>query len=287
MASLLTSDEARFSQMGTPGPNSQARPSGADPNLDSLHEWLMLGAREKARSVTILTAGLPVRTVLEIGCGTGAVLEQLDQAGFADRYYAAEPSTDLYRYLLARGAITRLAPGDADNATIAESRLSGEHYDLCILSHVLEHVDEPATLLADALALSDYLLVEVPIGGTWIGNLRAKVKTAITRVPRHNNAAGHAQFFSRNDMHRLAEWCGGEVVRSRAYVPYDQMRKATQTGSLHRRAYARLLWSLSHLIGERIWAHSYYCHYALLIRRKNSIPAGERSNWNKSYFDGR
>ena len=287
MASTMTNEVVSPPRPESPASSPASPAPMRDPDLDHLHEWLTLGAREKARSVTMLTDGIPIRTLLEIGSGTGALLEQLDQVEFASRYFAAEPSTDLYRYMIDHGAISRLSPGDTDNATIAESRLSDGHYDLCILSHVLEHVDEPAALLADALSLTDYLLVEVPIGGTWLGNARAKVKTAITRVPRHNNAAGHSQFFSRTDMNRLAGWCGGEVVGRRAYVPYAQMRRAMQTGSLHRRAYARLLWTISHLVGERIWAASYYCHYALLIRRKSVIPSAEKSNWNRTYFDGR
>ena len=43
------------------------------------NEWLRLGAREKARSVQLLTQGLDIRTLLEVGAGTGAILKELDE----------------------------------------------------------------------------------------------------------------------------------------------------------------------------------------------------------------
>lgn len=56
--------------------------------LSDLDDWCTLGAREKALSVVTLAADLGIRDVLEIGCGTGAVLAELDDLAFGDRYWA-------------------------------------------------------------------------------------------------------------------------------------------------------------------------------------------------------
>lgn len=88
--------------------------------LEHLHQWRLVGALEKANSIMLLTRGLNIRTVLEIGSGTGAVLEQLDAKGYAEEYYAIEPSEEAHRYMRDRNRISRLVA--SDTATLEKSR---------------------------------------------------------------------------------------------------------------------------------------------------------------------
>ncbi len=248
------------------------------------HEYLRIGASEKARSICLLTDGLNIRSLFEIGCGTGAILERLDQVGFGERYYAIEPSIEMYTYLMKHGNITRLV--DAEAVTLEASRFRTHHFDLAILSHVLEHLEDPAALLIGALRVADYVLVEVPLEGNWCGNLRASIKTHITKIPRYNNSVGHIQFFSRADVDRFVRWCGGEVFRERLYNPITRPYWDYQmaVGTMRQRGYVLLTWALARLIGEQRWARFYHGHYAALVRRRPSIDDDERTRWTPVYY---
>lgn len=246
--------------------------------VEAQHEWLMIGAEEKARSVVQLAEGISISSILDIGAGTGAVLIHLDRLAFADKYYALEPSTTELAYLLDSVKPSRLV--EAEATVLDASSFRTRHFDLAVLSHVLEHLDAPAKLLSAALNIADYVLVEVPLEGSVGGNVRAGAKKTITHRPRHNNSAGHVQFFSSGDIESLVHWCGGEIVRSRYYVP----RYHPKTNSRLRRAYFGVTEKLSALVGNDLWSKLYYGHYAVLVRNRPEIPTDERKGWGSMYF---
>jgi len=254
----------------------------SEDGLSREHEWLGIGAIEKARSVRLLTRDLPIRSVLEIGCGTGALLEELDRGGFAERFYALEPSTSMYHHMRQRNAISRLV--DAQSTTLAQSKFSDQRFDLAILSHVLEHVEAPAALLAEALGVAEYVLAEVPLEGNLSGNLRAEVRTRLTGHIRQNNAAGHIQFFSTTDVHRLVQWCGGEVIRRRLYVPRPQLRYLLSRGAPARRVYSAVLLGMAALLGDRVSSAVHHGHYAVLARTRGQLSECDRTRHTPLYY---
>ncbi len=145
------------------------------------------------------------------------MLNYLEQSDFADDYYALEPSEAELAYMLKNARPSRLREAEAE--TLENSSFARRHFDLAILSHVLEHVDAPASLLSNAMATAEHLIVEVPLDGTKSGNLRAWVKRTLTGIPRHNNSAGHIQFFSMDKLDALVHFCGGQVIGRRLYLP--------------------------------------------------------------------
>jgi SAM-dependent methyltransferase len=133
-------------------------------SLPSHDVWAQLGAIEKANSVVELAGGLPRNDVLEVGCGTGAVLFELLRRGFAMRYWGCEPAPELCSY-----AQHKIAPGvpiQIACATLDANPFPGQRFDLIYLSHVIEHVHDPASLIIQALTLSDQVIVEVPLEGS-------------------------------------------------------------------------------------------------------------------------
>jgi SAM-dependent methyltransferase len=249
--------------------------------LEAENEWLKLGAIDKAESIIALTQGLSIRSVLEIGSGTGALLNRLDGLEFAERYYAVEPSIEMFNLMMERAKPTRLV--DAEATTIQESRLSRQQYDLAILCHVLEHLEAPSDLLSDVIKLAEYVVVEVPLDGSISGDIRAAIKARMSGRPRHNNAAGHIQFFSKREVESLVHWCGGEVIRSRLYLPTQRLNQPHLQSS-QKRIYHRLTTTLSKLVGSYIWANVYHGHYAVLVKRRAAIAADERTQWTSVYY---
>lgn len=250
-------------------------------STETEHAWLAFGAPDKAESVIRLTSGLSIDTVLEIGSGTGALLGQLDRRAFGRAYYALEPSAAMHRYMTEVTKPSRLV--DAEAATLDRSRFRHERFDLAILSHVLEHVADPARLLTEAMAVAGHVVVEVPLDGSPLGNVRARLRTRLTGVPRHNNASGHIQFFSTRGVHDLVRWCGGEIVGSRLYSPRQGLRQPTGV-SLPGRLYFETMKLLRALVGKERWARLYHGHYAVLVRRAPAVPASERTRWVDVYY---
>jgi hypothetical protein len=132
---------------------------------------------------------------------------------------------------------------------------------------VLEHVDEPAELLAGALARGTHVIAEVPLEATPLGRLRMRVKEVATRRDRLDNVSGHVQFFSQRTFDELVAAAGGEILRRRLYVPRDALRHAAERGGAARRVYARAVSAAASVAGDAVWGRLYHGHYAVLLRR--------------------
>lgn len=223
--------------------------------------WLAVGAQEKASSVKRLVHGLRVASVLEIGCGTGAILAELARTEVGHEYAGCEPSRALFEQARSRRYAVDV---DLRCATFEESGFADRRWDVVVLSHVLEHTSDPAALLARVLGASQYLVIEVPLEGTWAGGVRGKLRRALTGRARTDNAAGHIQFFSAVDVHRMVAWSGGRVLRSWTYFPSATYRSMRRDATGWRRLYYGVAIASARAIGSRLMSHVYYGHYAVL-----------------------
>src|SRR3954454_2425327 len=124
--------------------------------------WRELGARGKADHVVSLcaSAGLASGSLVEIGCGDGALLAELSARGFGGSLAGFDISAAAVD--LARG---RALPRVGSLEVFDGVRLPVEDgaFELGVLSHVLEHVEEPAQLLREAARACRALIVEVPL----------------------------------------------------------------------------------------------------------------------------
>jgi hypothetical protein len=108
-------------------------------------------------------------------------------------------------------------------------------------------------------------VIEVPLEGTRMGALRGLLRRAIKGRKRTDNAAGHIQFFSAADVHRLVHWSGGTVARSRTYFPVATYRQMRTSATGWRRLYYGAWLVAQRAIGSRLLASVYYGHFAALI----------------------
>ena len=212
--------------------------------------WLQVGAIEKARSIVALAGGSTADRILEVGAGSGAILRELDRLKFGRQYWACEPSQKLYEQLM-RTNIERLV--EAHPTTLEDSPMVDNHFDLVVLSHVLEHVVAPGQLLARCLALAPRVVLEVPLEGSVVARFRA----TLIRRRRWPNAAGHIHFFSKRSTHELVSHAGGQVISGRAYFPLAAYQH--QANDPVRRAIVRVA-RISPPLGRL-----YHAHLALLI----------------------
>jgi SAM-dependent methyltransferase len=241
-------------------------------------EWLSVGAVDKATSVEQLARGLSITSLLEVGCGTGAVLAEIIRRGIGSEYGACEPSAELCAQARARSYESEV---DVRCGTFEGSQFDRRRWDLVVLSHVLEHTDDPAALLAQVLAAAPFVIVEVPIEGTLMGGLRSVLRRAVTGRRRSENDAGHIQFFSTKDVRRLVYWAGGRVVLTRSYFPRITYRHMASRAAGWKRAYYGAWTIAARILGPRFLTQLYYGHLAVLATKRipNEEPGAHPLFW--------
>ena len=168
---------------------------------ERMGRWRALGARSKAGHVVRLCAQAELRpgSLAEIGCGDGALLAELAArwpAAALDGFELSPPAADIAR---ARGVARKVEVFDGLEVPVEDGA-----YDLALLSHVLEHVPEPMTLLREAARVAPAVLVEVPLEDNRSAR-RDEKRAEAARI-------GHVQFFKRADVLALLRVAGLRVA---------------------------------------------------------------------------
>lgn len=153
-------------------------------------EWLRYGSHEKANSIELLLNrnGIRPRTILELGCGTGAVISECQRRGLASEFTAIDCSYEAIKHLRSRSAGIRSIVADiADPAFELD-----QTFDVVVLSHVLEHLQQPLDVLRRIVNTVRFrhLIAEVPLENLLFLRLMGAFRD------RTCNPAGHVQFFT-------------------------------------------------------------------------------------------
>jgi SAM-dependent methyltransferase len=155
--------------------------------------WRELGARGKADHVERLLPARPERLV-EIGCGDGALLAELERRRLAGGVAGFDVSREAVRAARARGLV-------AVEAFDGRRVPAGDRaFDVALLSHVLEHVDDPVALLREAARVAPVVIVEVPLEASLSGRRGAKRE--------RSEAIGHVQTLDRGSARALVAAAG-------------------------------------------------------------------------------
>jgi SAM-dependent methyltransferase len=176
---------------------------------ERMGRWRAIGARSKAAHVERLCAEIDVRphTVVEIGCGDGAVLAEMAARGWVvDGFELSENAAKAARN---RRVARKVETFDGEHVPAQT-----DEYDLAVLSHVLEHVPDPLPLLKEAARVGRHVLVEVPLEDNRSARRPAK--------RRLSEEAGHLHAFKRADILRLLKEAGlHERAEMTDPLPYE------------------------------------------------------------------
>jgi len=137
--------------------------------------------------------------VLDVGCGDGALLSELHRRGFGRRLSGLEITERAVAIARERDGIDSVDVYDGAHVPFAE-----HSFDLGILSHVLEHVRDPAALLAETARVCRALVFEVPLEANW----------SARRANKRGHAAevGHLQRLDRAGARSIAAGAGLAVL---------------------------------------------------------------------------
>jgi SAM-dependent methyltransferase len=160
--------------------------------------WRELGALTKAEHIVRLLGRAGIadpETVLDVGCGDGAVLAELARRGVGRTRVGLDISSSAVRLAASRPELAAAHVFDGERIELEDGA-----YDLAFATHVLEHVPAPERLLAELLRVARVAIVEVPLES----NLSARRPHA----RQLSHAAGHLHRFSRGDIRRLLSDAG-------------------------------------------------------------------------------
>jgi len=163
---------------------------------ESFTEWRRLGARDKAANIVALCGDMQSATVLDVGCGDGAIIEFMCSGGHWDKATTTglEISPSAIRALEEKGIRAQIFDGSVIPFPDA-------HFDLVVLSHVIEHAEHPRQLLYEARRVGRKIFVEVPLED----NSRLSEDFVADKV-------GHINFYNVKTIRRLVQSCGLEII---------------------------------------------------------------------------
>jgi SAM-dependent methyltransferase len=221
--------------------------------------WRALGAVAKADHAIALCArarmwadGRPSST-LEVGCGDGALLSELHRRRFGGRLTGLEISDAAVAIARERAEIDSVARYDGAHVPAADAS-----FELGILSHVLEHVRDPAALLAEVARACRAVVVEVP--------LEANLSARRARKREHAAEVGHLQRLDRAGARAIVARAGLRIaaeLEDPLGLEAQRFFAATPTA----RALATGRWALRaalHRLAPPLARRAFTVHYACL-----------------------
>jgi len=221
-----------------------------------LGRWRALCAEGKADHVAELVRGLPEAPalVLEVGCGDGGLLSAMAARGVGKRREGVDISARAVQLASQRPDIASVQRFDGTTLPYGD-----EVFQLGVLSHVLEHVPNPAPLLAEVARVCRAVVVEVP--------LEDNRSASRASAQRGREELGHLHRFSRSDVRELAARAGLRVAREltdplpAAVHAFWADDLAARTKALAKAAVRRGLFAAAPAAAER----SFTLHYACLL----------------------
>ena len=139
--------------------------------LESEAEWLHRTATDKVDSIHYLLKNSSIipHSILEVGCGPGAVLRECQRREIGQKHVGLDYSEEALDYLRRNSEGIDTIRADIRSPDFAVE----EPFDLVVLSHVLEHLQDPGVCLQSIVRRVDfsYLILEVPLEDLFLNNL--------------------------------------------------------------------------------------------------------------------
>lgn len=152
--------------------------------------------------------------VLDIGCGDGLFLTLCGERGIAAQ--GVDFSSVAVAHCKERGCKAHRV-----DFTVEPLPFSEEMFPVVIALDVLEHVYNPASLLAEMKRVSSRSVI---IGVPNFSSFPARLQTLLGKVPENNRPKkGHVYWFNRPVLLALIEGSGLRVVALRVNAPWERV----------------------------------------------------------------
>jgi len=223
-----------------------------DPDKQKWSIWRKLGAEEKAKNIIDLCSDDPHENILEIGCGDGAILNELSEKNFGENLYGLEISKAFVDSVNGKNIKNLKACSLYDGYTIP---YEDNMFDLVILSHIVEHLEYPRRLINEAKRVGRMIVIEVPLEDT----LRLK-KNFIS------NPVGHINIYTLQSLRVLLESCDLKIKSSKITNPSLKIYKYIK-GS--RGVIKYFIRAVVLLLTGKFATHLFTYHYIVLCKKSS------------------
>jgi ubiquinone/menaquinone biosynthesis C-methylase UbiE len=177
----------------------------SEPYDASMLRWREIGAIDKSGHIRSLLGSWQsaIDSVLEVGCGTGAVLGQLKSANLGKRLVGIEIGTS-ERTKGRTGSEIEIYGYDGHTIPFND-----HEFDFVYATHVLEHVPHPRALLAEMRRVSRrFVFLEVPCELHFRSNIQSLQKTL---------NIGHINSYAPESFALVLETSGLRILRMKTY----------------------------------------------------------------------
>ncbi|UFW75199.1 class I SAM-dependent methyltransferase [Bradyrhizobium sp. WU425] len=161
--------------------------------------WRKICARDKSSNLKTLLGDRPVENVLEVGCGTGAVLAAVKELGVGSSHIGVDYA-DPSKHLDPQARDLDLKQYDGKRLPFPD-----RSFDLVFASHVVEHVPEPRGFIEEMARVSrKFVYTEVPC--------ELHLRTSFPAMQRSLNI-GHINAYSPESFLLLLQTSGLDVEK--------------------------------------------------------------------------
>lgn len=225
--------------------------------------WREAGAQKKAQNIVRVCHDMEVASMIEIGCGTGAVLRSLHAMNFAREYCCTDLSASAVAFAVTSCTdfTPRAVVGPADDLPFADGTFS-----VAVLSHVLEHLDNPLAALREATRIARFVVVEVPTEKVFYSFVKTKV---LFRPYASMAEAGHVQFWSPSSIARFLMQDAGLEILSRGV---DLLEEETDSTGGRDGVKTRIKRKLRSALPAFLYSRLLTTHATFLCRKAEGSP---------------
>jgi SAM-dependent methyltransferase len=178
--------------------------------------WHEDDASWKASQVLSLLRDRELRpeSIVDIGCGTGGVLDVIAKG---------MDGTRLVGYDLSEQAIGVVERSDRVELRVGTPQDVHEHYDLLLSLDVFEHVEDYIGFLRSLQPIADWFMFHIPLDASAQSVVREKPLLAV------RDSVGHLHYFTRGTALASLRTAGFEVICDRLLFPNDMPNRRART----------------------------------------------------------
>ena len=165
----------------------------------------LLSAVDSVREIKLITEGLQIKKLLDVGSGDGTVLEQIEKAKIAESLSVAEISSSSIEIIKNRSLKSLDEIKQFDGYEIP---YEDKAFDLAMATYVLEHVEHERLFLKEMARVANYVMISVPLENT----------KSIAKALVAGKKIGHINFYTIETFKSILETSGLEVVEIKSYT---------------------------------------------------------------------
>src|SRR3984885_5827163 len=153
-------------------------------------------------------------SIVDIGCGTGGVLEAIAGALNGTRLVGYDPSSQAIGMVERSGGV---------ELRVGTSKDVHEHYDLLLSLDVFEHVEDYIGFLRSLKRIADWFMFHIPLDVSAQSVIRERPLLAA------RSTVGHLHYFTRRTALATLETAGFEIVCDSLLFPHDMPNRKVKT----------------------------------------------------------